>query len=79
MIDPWWVVPYTYAVPVYYFPGGGHGHNPPPEIAAGRTPPLAGGTHTAVASAAPREMGSSHFGGFGGMRGFGGRMGGGRR
>ena len=51
MIDPFSFAPYWYALPVYYFPGGGHRH----------------------------EMGSSHFSGFGGMRGFDGHMGGGRR
>jgi hypothetical protein len=82
MIDPFWLAPYWYPVPVYYFPGEGHRHHPPIGAAGGIPLPAALEMHTTVASAAPSApMGSPHFGGFGrGMRGFGaGHIGGRRR
>jgi hypothetical protein len=84
MSDPFWLAPYWYPVPVYYFPSERHRHDP--RISAtGGIPPLARQMHTTVESAAPSALvGSPHFGRFGsvgsGMRGFGaGHMGGGRR
>jgi hypothetical protein len=79
MIDQFWLAPDWYPVPFYYFPGEGHRHHPPIR-AAGGIPTPAREMHAAVASAPRAPMGYPHFGGFGGMRGFGaGHIGGGRR